>query len=174
MVVVLILGLVTKVVVSNMGAWIPESSLDSQANEFRSKIDFLRSEAKIQGKPYSMELDLQGNRIRLVLPPEDQLVTTEDDTLAKTIPIGWKPLKDWVKFAGHSIAGREIEMKDKILITFDEQGFSADQSVYFSYDEEGSKMMWTVHLRGLSGTTEVHRNFEGDRAIFKATEQSDF
>jgi len=35
MVVVLILGLVTKVVVSNMGAWIPESSLDSQANEFR-------------------------------------------------------------------------------------------------------------------------------------------
>jgi type II secretion system protein H len=174
MVVVLIVGLVMKIVLTNVGAWIPESALDSQANKFRSWLDFLRSEAKIQGKPYSMELDLDGNRTRLVMPPEDKLVTTEDDTLATTIPLGWTALDDWVRFAGHAIAGRQREEKKTIFITFDEHGFSADQSVYFSYDEDDSKMMWTVHIRGLSGTSEVHRNFDGERVPFKATQQSDF
>jgi type II secretion system protein H len=174
MVVVLIMGMMAKIVISNVGAWIPESALDSQANKFRSWMDYLRSEAKIQGKPYSMELDLAGNRMRLVLPPEDKLVTTEDDTLAMTIPLGWTALDDWVRFAGHAVAGRERQTKKKILITFDEHGFTADQSVYFSYDEEDSKMMWTVHIHGLSGTGEIHRKFDGERVPFRATEQSDF
>lgn len=174
LVVVLLLGLTMRLVYSNMGAWIPETALNAQASKIRSWVDYLRSEAKIQGKPYSIELDLEENVTRLILPPEDKLVTTLDDTIASAIPLGWTPLQKGVVFNGHSIAGGEVRTKGKLLITFDENGFTADQSVYFQDDDEDSRMVWTVHIHGLSGSTRVATDIEGNRSIFKATEESDF
>lgn len=173
-VVVLIIGLTMRIVFANMGSWIPETALDAEAAKLRSWIDFLRSEAKIQGKPYSLEIDLEENRTRLVLPPEDELAVTEDDTLAATIPLAWRKLNDSVVFHGHAIAGREIRTKGKILITFDESGFTADQSFYFKHVDVDSRMVWTVHVHGLSGSTRMVTDFDGNRAIFEATEESDF
>jgi len=173
-VVILIIGLTMRIVFANMGAWIPETALDAEAAKLRSWIDRLRSEARVQGKPYSIELDLEENRTRLVLPPEDKLVTTEDDTLAATIPQAWSKLDDSVVFHGHAIAGREVRTTGKILITFSESGFTADQSVFFKHIDEDSRMVWTVHIHGLSGSTRVVTDVENNRAIFNATEESDF
>ena len=174
MVVVLILGIMGRMVVSNMGRWIPESTLDSQVNQLRSWIDYLRSEAKIQGKPYSLELDLENHRTRLVLPEEDKLVRTDDDTVAVTIPLYWEDLDDWIKFDGHALAGRQIITKGTVKITFDENGFSADQSTYFRFDQEGSELVWTLHLNGLTGATKVVRNLEDDRDMFRIATEADF
>ena len=174
MVVVLLLGLVGQLVVGNMGRWIPESSLDSQVSQLRSWIDYLRSEAKVQGKPYSLELDLENHRTRLILPEEDKLVRTDDDTVASTIPMAWEDLEKWMKFDGHAFAGRPIITKGTVEITFDENGFTADQSTYLQFDEEGSELLWTLHINGLTGATSVVRNRTGERDIFRVATEADF
>ena len=132
MVVVLLLGLVGQLVVGNMGRWIPESSLDSQVSQLRSWIDYLRSEAKVQGKPYSLELDLENHRTRLILPEEDKLVRTDDDTVASTIPMAWEDLEKWMKFDGHAFAGRPIFTKGTVEITFDENVAESGGAIAFS------------------------------------------
>ena len=111
LVVILVIGMTMRIVYTNMGAWIPETALDAQASKLRSWVDYLRSESKIQGKPYSLEIDLEENMTQLVLPPEDKLVTTMDDTLASAIPLGWTSLEKAVVFNGHAIAGREVRSK---------------------------------------------------------------
>lgn len=174
MVVILIFGLVARMVWANFGAWVPESSMDSQVNQFRSWVDYLRSEAKIQGKPYTIELDLENHRTRLLLPEEDKLVVTEDDTIAATIPLDWTDLEKWVKFDGHAIAGGEVIRRGTVKITFDENGFSADQAVFFTFDEEDSDLVWSLHIHGLSGTTKVHRNRDGNRVPMETKTEGHF
>ena len=174
MVVVMILGLVLRIVVVNMGAFIPSSALDAQANQLRFTLDYLRSEAKIQGKPYTLELDLDKHRTRILLPTEDKLVTTEEDTLEANIALGWQPLEEWVKFYGHGYWGREIHTKDVIKVTFDENGFTADQTIYFEYDTEDNQRVWAVHMFGLNGTTTVVRNHDGQRDVHQTQTEAAF
>lgn len=174
MVVIMILGLVLRIVMVNMGAFIPSSALDAQANKLRFTLDYLRSEAKIQGKPYTLELDLDKHMTRIILPTEDKLVTTTDDTMEANIEMGWQPLEDWVKFEGHGIWGREIYTKNIIKVTFDENGFAADQTIFFRYDVEDNKRIWSVHVFGLNGTTTVVRNLEGKRDIHRAETEAAF
>ena len=58
MIVVAIMALVVKIVMVNIGALIPSSALDSVAAKIQSELDFIRSEAKIQGKQYKLQFDL--------------------------------------------------------------------------------------------------------------------
>jgi len=174
MVVIMVLGLVLRIVVVNMGAFLPGSALDAQANNLRFTLDYLRSEAKIQGKPYTLELDLDKHRTRIILPTEDKLVSTEDDTLEANIEMGWQPLEEWVKFYGHGIWGRQIHTKNTIKVTFDENGFTADQTVYFEYDSPDNQRIWAVHVFGLNGTTTVVRNKEGQRDVYRTQTEAAF
>ena len=174
MVVIMVLGLVLRIVVVNMGAFIPNSALDAQANQLRFTLDYLRSEAKIQGKPYSLELDLDKHRTRVILPTEDKLVATEDDTMEANIELGWQPLEEWVKFHGHGIWGREIYKKNTIKVTFDENGFTADQTIYFEYDAPDNQRIWSLHIFGLNGTTTVVKSHVGKRDIYKIQTEASF
>lgn len=174
MVVILIFGLMARMVWANFGGMVPESAMDSQVNQFRSWVDYLRSEAKIQGKPYTIELDLEKHRTRLLLPEEDKLVVTEDDTIAATIPLDWTDLGKWVKFHGHAVAGGAVMTRGTVRITFDENGFSADQAVFFIFDAENSELVWSLHIHGLSGTTKVHRNQDGDRVPMETKTEGHF
>lgn len=174
MVVVMVMGLIARIVVSNASAWIPESAVSSEASQFRSWVDYLRSEAKIQGKPYSLELDLDKNRMRLVLPPEDKLVSTLDDTIASVVPLTWTELDPQVVLDGHAIAGRPIYTKNRVLVTFDENGFTADQAVFFRHFAKDSKLCWTVQINGLSGATKVVPDWEGQRHPFNTADESSF
>ena len=73
-----------------------------------------------------------------------------------------------------AVAGREIHSKGLLKITFDENGFSADQSVYFREDRADPRLIWSVHVNGLSGTTKTVENREGMRDKLRTTEESDF
>ena len=59
-------------------------------------------------------------------------------------------------------------------ITFDENGFSADQAVYFRYDEPDAGLFWTLHLHGLSGNTAVIRNREGQMIPMETVTEGSF
>ena len=98
MIVVAIMALMVQVVMVNMGALIPSSALDSVAAKIQSQLDFIRSEAKIQGKPYALEIDLDNSRCRLVIPQEEMLVSSQTAVDGSGLELRWKPLDDdgWV------------------------------------------------------------------------------
>ena len=156
MIVVAIMALMVQVVMVNMGAMIPSSALDSVAAKIQSQLDFLRSEAKIQGKPYALEIDLDNSRCRLVIPQEELLVSSQTAAEGSGLELRWKPLDDdgWVVISGYSAGDQATMRKGRVKIIFDDNGFTADQTLYFKLaDDDDEKMIWTVHLWGLNGTT---------------------
>lgn len=160
LVVLAIIGLVVQFVVVNMGAMVPKTKLDAEAKKLVANLDFLRSEARIQGKRYLLELDLQNPRWRMVLPAEERL--TSEQTLEETQPraLDWTPLERDVAFAGAGSPRTGIARNGTYQIVFDENGFCADQAVFLKLlGEEG--MVWTVQIRGLTGQTDILPSFDG-------------
>ena len=161
MVVIAIAGLVIQMVVMNMGALIPRSKLDSQCNQFMADLDFLRSEARLQGKRYRMELDLTRHVWRVVLPAEERITT--EQTLEETMPqaLGWTAMEEGVQSKGIVQAGGSIVQRRGIAyIEFDENGFSADWNVFFNLARD-EDMVWTVQLLGLTGQSQLRTSFDG-------------
>jgi type II secretion system protein H len=176
MVVLAILGLIAQLVLGNLGAIIPSTALDSEVNRLRARLDYVRSEARIQGKTYVVQLDLDNHRHRLVLPPEEKMVSFR--TIEESVPLEWQALNDRVQFAGYATAGGVVLEKGVVEIRFDQNGFTADQSIYFTLRElEGvpdSGMLWTLNLNGLNGTTSVQRSLEGERHKFEQPSEAAF
>ncbi|MCA8956513.1 MAG: prepilin-type N-terminal cleavage/methylation domain-containing protein [Planctomycetes bacterium] len=173
LIVVVLLGLILQLVWVNMGAFIPASALDAQANQLRFQLDYLRSEARVQGKPYRLEMDLDKQLYRVVLPPEDKPITTEFES-GSGLPLQWRPFEKWVRVDGHGIDGREYYKRGKRVIAFDENGFTADQTIYLTYDQPESRLIWTIHIQGLSGVTEVVRSRDGKRSVRKSLSEGNF
>lgn len=173
LVVVVLLGMVSRIVLANVGTWIPTSAMDSQANQLRAHLDYLRSEAKIQGKPYKLELDLDEHRYRLILPQEDKLAESVEDTAASTISMDWQEIDENVRFEGHALAGGVVHTKGQVSIDFDEYGFSADQTLFLRYRTD-EKLIWSIHLQGLAGTTRLVRDTDGRRDVMPRVQEADF
>lgn len=154
MVVLAVIALILQFVMANLGYMVPQTRLDSEAKQLLARLDFLRSEARIQGKRYTLELDLSKARWRMVIPAEERL--TSQQTLEETMPraLGWSPLEEGVKFAGAGNPINGIVRNGPYLIVFDENGQTADLSVFLKLDED-PKLIWTVQMRGLSGQGEV-------------------
>jgi type II secretion system protein H len=154
MVVVAIGALILQFVMVNMGAMVPKTKLDAEAKRLLAHLDFLRSEARIQGKRYVLEIDLDHPRWRMVIPAEERL--TSEQTLEETEPhaLDWTQLEEDVKFSG---AGNPINgyVRHGIYrIAFDENGQTADLSVFLRLDQD-PKLVWSVQLRGLTGHGEI-------------------
>ena len=164
MIVVAILALVVKIVMVNIGALIPSSALDSVAAKIQSELDFIRSEAKIQGKQYKLQFDLDKSLKRLVLPEEERLVSSQTAADGSGLALAWKPVDadERVKITGYNAGDQPTVAKGQVEILFDENGFTADQTLYFKLvDDNAEKMVWTLHLWGLNGTSEVIRDYNG-------------
>jgi type II secretion system protein H len=160
MVVVALAGLLLQFVMVNIAGTVPKARLDAESKRLLSNLDFLRSEARIQGKRYVLQIDLDHPRWRMVIPAEDRL--TSEQTIEETMPraLQWSPLDEGVKFSG---AGNPIEglTRSHIYdIVFDENGQTADVSVFLKSTDD-PKLVWTVQLRGLTGHGEVLTNENG-------------
>lgn len=160
MVVLAIGALILQFVMVNIAGMVPRTKLDSEAKRLLANLDFLRSEARIQGKRYILEIDLDHPRWRMVIPAEERL--TSEQTLEETMPraLEWTPLEEGVKFAG---AGNPINtyVRHKTYeIVFDESGQTADLSVFLKLDSD-PKLVWTVQLRGLTGHGDILTNENG-------------
>lgn len=163
MVVITIIGLVTYMVYVNMGAMIPKTKLDSTAKQLVSRIDYLRSEARLQGKRYVMQLDLKGARWRYVTPPGVRISNDQSEDDLAAIEMMWQPLEEGVEFHG---AGNQKDgmvrpgSPNPFEIVFDASGFTADQIVVLQLDED-PQMLWTIQIHGLTGRCDILPNFDG-------------
>jgi len=164
LIVLAIMALTLRVVAVNMGAWIPSSALKAVTGQIQSELDFVRSEAKLQGKSYRLEFDLDENLYRLVLPPEEELVSIQTAAEGHEIALHWMPVdpNQRVVIFGYNAGDKPTHTKGIVEVAFDENGFTADQSLYFKLlGDDENKMIWTMHLWGLNGATRVIQSNDG-------------
>ncbi len=158
MVVIAIIGIVSRLVMVNMASLIPSTALDSATNNFLAQVNYIRSEAKIQGKVYKIQLDLDHHRFRVELPPALRLLSSE--LVQKRLPLQWEDLDERVQFVGFAQPGVPMIDSGQTEIVFDENGFCADVSIFFRPLPEDGFLAWTLHIKGLTMQHKIIRSHE--------------
>ena len=161
MVVVAIFGLVMAIVAPNLGSFVPSAKLDGAATVLVKQIDFLRSEARIHGKRYELELDLDKSRWRRVVPPEEKITTDQDVRTLEPWYENWQTFEDGVQFGGAGDGLNGMARHKIYKIVFDENGLTGDQAIVLKLADEPN-LVWTILLRGLTGRATIETDTQGN------------
>lgn len=173
LVALVIIGLITAMVVPNLGAFVPRARLDAAAKILASNIDLLRSESRIQGKRYTLELDLDRGLWRRVLPPEERLTTEQDVQSLEPKQEEWSRLQEGVRIATAGNINEGMAKGGTFALVFDHNGQTGDQSIVLQLADDPT-MTWTVNIRGLTGQCDVIENFEGKQSLPEETTEGAF
>lgn len=168
-----ILALVSAMVLPNLGMFVPSARLEGSGKQILRTIDMIRSEARIQARPMSLEFDLEHARWRQVWPAEMRLSMDQtDDDIAESLR-EWKQLEDGVVFAGVGDQKRGMVKKGIYRMTFDEHGFSSDQLIVLKLSDD-PKLVWGMSLRGLTGSVTVEESEKGEEPDLTYVEEGAF
>jgi type II secretion system protein H len=175
MVVVTILAIVGQLVLSNIGALVPSTVLDSEAQRLMSEIEFLRSESQLQGKTYKVEIDLDKHRYRRILPAEMRVSVEQDERAFEEAALGWTPLDDRARFLSYEPVGGTVYSSGRVTLIIDHQGFTADQIIALGMRSDALKdMVWTIQVRGLDRKARLVKGNDGVAARFGETTEAAF
>lgn len=156
-----VISLVFAIVVPNLGALIPSARLEGSGKQILRQMDWVRSEARIQGKPMGVDFDLDRQRWRIVYPPEQQLTRDQDAWTLEERPDDWQPLDKDVVFGGIGDAKNGMATRGVYRLTFDEYGFTSDQLLVLKLQSD-PQMVWSMTIMGLSGRTSVMQSETGE------------
>lgn len=163
----------TAMVLPNLGALVPSAKLEGSGKQILRTIDWVRSEARIQARPMTIEFDLDKARWRMVYPPELRLTRDQDENELAAWSDEWNPLEKGVVFGGAGDARHGIAKKGPYKMTFDEHGFSNDQMVVLRLTED-PQLVWGLTLRGLTGSTTVFESDKGEEPELQYVEEGAF
>lgn len=170
------MALLLGIIIPNIGALVPTARLDGSAKAIMTKLQMIRSEARIQAKRMEMEFDLSVGRYRTILPPEERLTADQvvyDDKEALDENKDWIDLETGVAFAGAGDSKSGIVEKGMYQVVFDEYGFTADQVIAITLESDKT-MIWSVLILGLTGKVEIIKSEEGDMAKPTAVGEGEF
>ncbi len=174
MMVVTILGLATQIVVVNLPALIPSTVLDSEATRLTGILEFVRSEAQLRAQTYEVEVDLDHQRWRVIMPVEAKLTSaevTEDDEGE----LQWIQVNERARLTGYQLAGGMLQRSGQVKIKFDHHGFTADQVIHLRMATENLEhMVWSIELRGLDRDSKIIKNHDGVAATITPVLEADF
>ena len=174
LVVVALVALVMNIVAMNAGAFLPKTVLESETRRFVSSLDFVRSEARIRGKSYRIDLDLSRHRWRVVLPPQDQIdPNLPIDAKPEEMPLQWTPIDERLEFTGFGRPRGDMLERGEVQITFDDHGFTADFALFYRLKSDHD-FVATIRMRGLMGTAEIDVNVDGRYKPFPKVEEASF
>lgn len=175
MVVIAIIAIVGQLVLSNIGAIVPSTVLDSEAQKLMSEIEYLRSESQLQGKTYKLELDLDQGRYRRILPPEMQVAYDQEPEEYEEAELAWSDLDERCKFGGYEIVGGLVERDGRVRIVIDHNGFTADQAIYLRMKSDALEdMVWTIQVHGLDRKAHLVKSVDGEEAKMEPTLETAF
>ncbi len=160
----MILSLLFAIVVPNLGALVPSARLHASGNKIQRELDWVRSEARIQGKRMVMEFDLEKARWRIVYPPEQQLTRDQDVSTLEERPDTWSELETDVAFVGAGDGNAGLSTRSKYRIIFDEYGFTGDQVLILGLKSDPMQT-WTLTIQGLSGKVDVYESDKGEKPV---------
>ncbi len=164
LVVCALVALLFAIVVPNLGALIPSARLTGSGNAIRRQLDWVRSEARIQGKRMQVEFDLDRARWRIIYPPEQKLTRDQDLTTLEEQPDDWTDMETDVVFAGAGDGKNGLAKRNLYRLVFDEYGFTGDQVIALTLKNDPT-MTWTMTIQGLSGRVDVHESEQGELPI---------
>lgn len=161
LVVVAIASMLFAVILPNLGSLVPAARLQGSGAQIQRKLDWLRSEARIQGKRMAIEFDLDQRQWRMVFPPEQRLTRDQDvNTLEEQPELMWQELEDDVVFASID-TGTAVATRGVYRLVFDEYGFTGDQIVNLRLKSD-PEQTWSLQILGLSGRVTIHESSKGE------------
>ena len=173
MVVIAVIALAGQLVLANLGALVPSTLLDSASRQLMGKFELLRSESQLQSKIYQIELDLDEHRWRIILPPEERLVS--DQTVADDTGLDWRDLDHRIQFDSLQVPGGRIQRSGRARIVMDENGFTGDMILALRMrGENENKLVWSIQLRGLDRKSELSTSHEGEIPRLELIEEGHF
>lgn len=166
LVVLAIMGLLIRTVVSNYRADIPLIALRGNATAIAAELDYLRTEARLQGGRYGMEIDVEKQAYRLVLPPERRK-PKEDEATLKAQKLMWSTFEKGVRLTGVNLGAKDEEMRSgTIQIMFDERGRTRQKVLLFRHKDQ-PELLYSVIIPALGGNVEAKK---GDFGFPTATD----
>ena len=164
MVVIAIVGLMTQMILPAFSDDIPEEQLKATANEFATKLNYLRSEARLQGAVYGFELDPKNQRFRIHMPPEIQLAEDANAPIEEENPdkanLHWHQLPPGVRIAGISVGRKDEGPKKSKEILFDARGRTPPKILYLDYVDPNSgaePLRYSIVIPPLGGSISVEK-----------------
>jgi type II secretion system protein H len=153
MVVVLIASLLVHLAFVNIGAMIPQSQIESVANRLRANLDFIRSEATLQGMSHSIRFDITNDRYQVVPPVEKALAQGEAPD-SEFLALNWTPIEDEVDLIGFQVGSGQATRRDHVMVTFDAFGYTADSALFLQHKHD-KDLVYTIQIPGLGGEIKV-------------------
>lgn len=150
----MILALLFAIIVPNLGALVPSARLRGSGSQILRELDWVRSEARIQGKRMAMEFDLDRARWRIVYPPEQQLTRDQEAWTLEERPDQWVDLETDVRFVGAGDGKTGLASRNVYRLIFDEYGFTGDQVLVLGLQSD-PQLTWTMTIQGLNGRVDV-------------------
>lgn len=161
MVVVAIIGLAYQIVMANAGAMLPRTVLESESAQITSKLSYLRTECRLQGRVYTLELDLETDRYRTLFPPEDRYSSDQEELDdVEELATSWNNLDEDVAIVGAGTPQGGVVRGGLYRITFDESGFTADHEIFLQLRSD-EDYVWTIQWQGLTGGADIVGNVDG-------------
>ncbi len=166
MVVVAIMALATRLVFLNAGAFIPSWQLNAQARKLASRISFLASEARIQGRTMGLEFDLDSQSVRTNLPPDYSLALV-DETSPPQLSTDWRRLDRPLVVASIEIGTKgNLFRSGSVVLPFSPLGTTVDAAILLK-NPNYEKMEITLLVHGLTGEVEI---LPGENHLEEVTE----
>lgn len=174
LVVMAIVALLLAVVLPNFGALVPSARLRGSGTQILRRLDWVRSEARIQGKRMAIEFDLDKARWRIVYPPEQRLTRDQDVRTLEEQPEDWYELETDVVFAGAGDGRAGLATVRQVYrLVFDEYGFTGDQMIALKLKSD-PEMIWALSIHGLSGSVTVSESEKGELPTLQAVNEGAF
>lgn len=172
LVTLMILSLLFAIVVPNLGALVPSARLRASGSKIRRELDWVRSEARIQGKPMVMEFDLDKATWCIVYPPEQRLTRDQDLSTLEEHPDQAVALETDVNFISAG-DGNSVASHGKYRLVFDEYGFTGDQVLVLGLKSD-PQMTWALTIQGLSGKVDVTESEKGEKPVLQLPSEGAF
>lgn len=150
----MILALLFAIIVPNLGALVPSARLRGSGSQILRELDWVRSEARIQGKRMVMEFDLERALWRIVYPPEQRLTRDQEAWTLEERPDQWVELETDVRFVGAGDGKAGLATRGLYRLVFDEYGFTGDQVLVLGLKSD-PQLTWTMTIQGLNGRVDV-------------------
>jgi type II secretory pathway pseudopilin PulG len=164
MIVVAIVGLMTQMILPAFTDTLPEQELKSTANKLAIQLNYLRSEARLQGASYSLQLDPEKQRYRIHMPPEIQLSEDANTPPGEEDPektsLHWHFLPEGVRFAGVSVGRKDQGPKKSREIRFDPRGRTPPKVLYLEYHDPNAgqePLRYSIVIPPLTGSIRVEK-----------------
>lgn len=164
LVTLMIVGLLLAIVVPNLGALVPTARLRGSGGQIQRTLDWVRSEARIQGKRMQMDFDLEHAQWRIVYPPEQRLTRDQDESTLAELPDTYEALEKDVYFVGVGDGKAGLTSHGEYRLIFDEYGFTGDQVLVLGLKSDPT-LTWSMMIHGLSGKVEVIESEKGEKPM---------